>query len=290
MTIGGVPATVLSTLPCTIIVQVPPNVTGGPIAVTSPLGTGTSAQTFNVFGFTLGATNPAILIGATLQFVASINGCQSSQIIWSVNGVVGGNADIGTISTTGLYTAPKLVPNPATVTIRAASGGCPSLFADRALTVVNELLGFVYAHASANHGPAVPVFVSSTIIQSASVGLGKPSLVLTSGSIVASASVAKAPVIASMKPNTAAKGSNFTLTITGQNLGGAFALAFALSNGMDVAVTATNVTVNPTGDTLTANVSILSTAASGARTVVVETPLVNSTGAATSADTFTVTP
>jgi uncharacterized repeat protein (TIGR03803 family) len=38
-----------------------------------------------------------------------------------VNGVTGGNATVGTISTSGLYTAPSSIPNPATVTITATS-------------------------------------------------------------------------------------------------------------------------------------------------------------------------
>jgi len=42
-------------------------------------------------------------------------------VTWQVNGVTGGNATVGTISSSGLYTAPGVVPNPATVTVTAVS-------------------------------------------------------------------------------------------------------------------------------------------------------------------------
>ncbi len=53
------------------------------------------------------------------------NGNESADVTWSVNGVAGGNATVGTIAstsaTTALYTAPATVPTPATVTVTATS-------------------------------------------------------------------------------------------------------------------------------------------------------------------------
>jgi len=43
-----------------------------------------------------------------------------------VNGVKGGNAEFGTISSTGLYTAPAVIPTPGTVKITATSNSYPS--------------------------------------------------------------------------------------------------------------------------------------------------------------------
>lgn len=42
-----------------------------------------------------------------------------------VNGVQGGNAEVGTINTAGLYTAPAQIPSPNTVTITATANGNP---------------------------------------------------------------------------------------------------------------------------------------------------------------------
>ncbi len=42
----------------------------------------------------------------TEQFSATINGVNSTNVTWSVDGVTGGNSTVGTISTSGLYTPP----------------------------------------------------------------------------------------------------------------------------------------------------------------------------------------
>jgi len=46
-------------------------------------------------------------------------------LTFSVNGIAGGNAEIGTINSAGLYTAPAAVPSPNTVTITANVTGNP---------------------------------------------------------------------------------------------------------------------------------------------------------------------
>ena len=57
--------------------------------------------------------------GSQQQFTATVTGTSNSAVTWQVNGVTGGNASAGTISGTGLYTAPSVIPNPASVTISA---------------------------------------------------------------------------------------------------------------------------------------------------------------------------
>ncbi|HTV53416.1 MAG TPA: aryl-sulfate sulfotransferase [Terriglobia bacterium] len=61
-----------------------------------------------------------VLIGQTAQFSAAVTGTSNTAVKWSVNGVAGGNASMGTISATGLYTAPAKAPG-SSVTITAAS-------------------------------------------------------------------------------------------------------------------------------------------------------------------------
>ena len=63
----------------------------------------------------------ALNTGTTRQFAATVTGSANLAVTWSVNNVAGGNSTVGTISSTGLYTAPAAVPNPATVTVRATS-------------------------------------------------------------------------------------------------------------------------------------------------------------------------
>ena len=66
-------------------------------------------------------TTSAIGPSATLQFTATVTVSTNTAVTWQVNGITGGNSTVGTISTTGLYTAPAAVPNPNTVKITAVS-------------------------------------------------------------------------------------------------------------------------------------------------------------------------
>src|SRR5213079_342410 len=49
---------------------------------------------------------------------ATVQNTSNTAVTWQVNGVTGGNATVGTISSSGLYTAPA---SPATVTVTAVS-------------------------------------------------------------------------------------------------------------------------------------------------------------------------
>lgn len=42
------------------------------------------------------------------QFTATVTGTSNTSVQWQVNGVAGGNSQVGTITTSGLYTAPTL--------------------------------------------------------------------------------------------------------------------------------------------------------------------------------------
>ena len=67
------------------------------------------------------ATGNNLRVTQTMQFKTE------APVIWSVNGIPGGNADIGTISSTGLYTAPAIVPLPNNqVTIGSSAEIYPS--------------------------------------------------------------------------------------------------------------------------------------------------------------------
>lgn len=290
VTIGGVIATVTSTLPCALVVQVPANAVSGQISVVTPSGQATSSAPFLVSGLVIAGGAAAVLPGGTVQFTAVTNGCGDPTLIWRVNGIAGGNSTVGTIDASGLYTAPGTPPVPATVTIRADSAGCVELFAEAAITVVTQFTGFVFAQASASYGAPPAIFPVNTVLGSASVAYGSAPSEAAQGSVISSASFANVPVIAAMTPSSAARGANFTLTITGVNLAGATDLRFLGASAPDAAVTVTNVTAGGAGTTLTANVSILSTAAAGTRTVRVDHGAGNSTAGNTQVNIFTITP
>ena len=62
-----------------------------------------------------------VLLGNTLPFTATVTNATNTAVNWSVNGIAGGNAALGTISTAGVYTAPADLPSPVTVQVTATS-------------------------------------------------------------------------------------------------------------------------------------------------------------------------
>ena len=76
-----------------------------------------------------------VTVGAAQQFAAGIAGTSNTTVSWSVNGAIGGNSIVGTVSTTGLYTAPASVPSPAIVTLRATSAANTTAFSNASVTI-----------------------------------------------------------------------------------------------------------------------------------------------------------
>ena len=70
------------------------------------------------------------------QFIATVVGNSNPAVAWDVKGVIGGNASVGFIdSISGRYTAPLVVPSPATVTIHATSIAVPSATGSATVTI-----------------------------------------------------------------------------------------------------------------------------------------------------------
>src|SRR5258706_62531 len=78
-------------------------------------GSGSSSTPPNVT-ITIDPSVVTLGLGNGQQFKTTISGSTNSKETWEVNGGNGGNSNIGTISTSGLYNAPAAVPNPPTRT------------------------------------------------------------------------------------------------------------------------------------------------------------------------------
>jgi IPT/TIG domain len=74
-------------------------------------------------------------LGTQAQFTATVLGAANQSVTWGVDGVVGGNATVGTISSSGLYTAPVTA---GTHTITATSNFDGSAGA-ATVTVLNQV-------------------------------------------------------------------------------------------------------------------------------------------------------
>jgi uncharacterized protein (DUF1800 family) len=67
-----------------------------------------------------------VTLGLTSQYAATVSGSTNQTVTWTVNQAAGGNAQLGTISATGLYTAPATMPSSPTVSIAATSAADPT--------------------------------------------------------------------------------------------------------------------------------------------------------------------
>jgi len=67
--------------------------------------------------------NDSVVVGLTKQYTATVTGLTNTAVTWLAGGVVGGNSTAGTISSTGLYTAPAVLPgqNPVQITARSVA-------------------------------------------------------------------------------------------------------------------------------------------------------------------------
>ena len=81
-----------------------------------------------------------MLLGKTLQLTATVSGSRDNSVNWSVNGIAGGNAASGTISPSGLYTAPADLPAPANVQITATSAADSASNASSQVTLTSDIV------------------------------------------------------------------------------------------------------------------------------------------------------
>jgi len=91
---------------------------------------------------TLNTSSATIAPGGTQQFTATVTGTSNTAVQWEVNGTSGGNAQVGTIDSSGLYTAPN-VTSTLTVTVAAVSVADTSKSASAMVTVSQTATGGV---------------------------------------------------------------------------------------------------------------------------------------------------
>jgi hypothetical protein len=77
----------------------------------------------------------SVLAGGTATLSATLANTTNEAVTWEVNGLAGGNATVGTITSAGVYSAPAQTPMPATVTITAVSAADASASGSAQLTI-----------------------------------------------------------------------------------------------------------------------------------------------------------
>ena len=80
-------------------------------------------------------TAASVQLGASQSFTATVTGSLNFGVTWSINGVVGGSATLGTISPTGTFVAPSVLPAITSLNVRATSLANPASFAQSTVTL-----------------------------------------------------------------------------------------------------------------------------------------------------------
>jgi YD repeat-containing protein len=302
---NGALATVTRAAPNRLLIAVPPGATTGPITVTAGQGTATSPQPFVVLAvLAVTPTTATVFVQGTRQFQALETGGPATAVRWSVNGLPGGDTTVGTISDTGLYTAPAATPTPATVTVSASHTDDASLTASAAVTIWPPLPMFLTSGPVSVAAASPPVIVDKNVTASVSVVIAPPTSVpaLAQSSVSVSlapstevpalaqtaVSVAVEPAILSMTPNEALAGTSVGITLTGAGFAGATDLVVLFNNAADANVTVSNVVISTDGREATADLAIAPGAAVGGRVLRIVTPGGNSTPAGSGGNVFTV--
>jgi hypothetical protein len=89
---------------------------------------------------TVQPASASVFLGGTQQFQAAVTGRTNTNVTWDVNGVSGGSASAGTISASGLYTAPATLPSPASVTVTAVSQADAQARASASVTLQDDVV------------------------------------------------------------------------------------------------------------------------------------------------------
>jgi hypothetical protein len=110
----------------------------GPVASTSPTPTAPTPTPSSVSVIVTPAAT-SVLLGNAQTFTSTVSGSTNSSVFWSVNGVPGGSASTGFISSLGVYTAPQILPSPANVTVTAQSAADSTKQASATITILSDI-------------------------------------------------------------------------------------------------------------------------------------------------------
>jgi hypothetical protein len=88
---------------------------------------------------TVTPTSGSVMLGNQFLFTAAVKNSSDSAVTWSVNGVAGGGAQTGTITSGGVYTAPGDLPIPPNLTVTATSHADVSKSGTAIVTVQSDV-------------------------------------------------------------------------------------------------------------------------------------------------------
>lgn len=300
---NGASAAIVSVTPSRVVATVPPAATTGLVTITTPTGSASTATPFTIAGLRITPSFVALKFGETAQFSAEVLPLTFDQEVrWSVENIIGGNVNVGTISAAGLYTAPNT--RFTSLTITATSVADNSRFAEAHVRVSdpNDVQSVFATSVSVRRGENVSVVALSLPLAVQHGDLSNSGTALSAGvsvrfgattqstaltnpvsvmhdnaalpySPLDAVAATRGPYIQSLTPVDIARGATVTLTINGIGLSGATALRFITASGAtDTSISVSNILVNGDGSSLTATVAVSAGSAVGGRTVFISTP------------------
>ena len=99
--------------------------------------------------------------GGAESFTATLANTSDAAVTWQVNGVTGGNAMVGTITSSGVYTPPATVPASPTVTITAVSVADSSASSTASVTISAATSG---AHSGGGAADALTLLLGASLL------------------------------------------------------------------------------------------------------------------------------
>ena len=98
---------------------------------------GNNTQPPPLIGISVFPPTAEVEVGKAVQFTAIVTGTSNTAVNWCVSGIAGGNSTAGTITNTGIYTAPLAVPSPNTLSVTATSAADGTESATATVTVAS---------------------------------------------------------------------------------------------------------------------------------------------------------
>ena len=309
---NGAPAQILSASASSLTAVVPDGATTGPITLSGVRGTVTTATAFSVVArIVISPALAEVIPGESVAFTANVIGTPDQRVTWAVNGIVGGNASIGTIDATGLYQSPS-IDTGLTVTISATSQVDTAVTSSAIARLLNPnvisevrssavtvglglvrstiftapplavqkgaIIGLESKSVSVLEGAFIPIQSSGVTVELGDAFTSSsPSVSVDVGVLfqasAAAVSETTGPVITNVSPGRLTRGTTVTVTITGQNLNGTTRVSFNRSTGtLEPNITVTNLAISSDGTTATFTATVAASASVGTDVVYVTTP------------------
>ena len=187
------------------------------------------AQTITVY------SSGTVERGTSRQLTAYVP-LSPNTVVWSVNGVVGGDSTNGTVTSSGYYVSPTVIPANNIVAVRATSTAFPEKFGEVKLTVTQPQVWLWSTYPSQVPAGSFSISLNgSNFTPSSTVMFGGTALTTT----YLSPTSLKATGVAA----TSLAGTNVKITVVNPGLGGTTSSAVNLGITAPLPIT---VTLNPT--------------------------------------------